>query len=74
MMKDIHNRMPVILNKTDEQAWLFEKDEKYLSQLLRPFDPAKMQAYQISSKINSPENNFAQVIERDENIQGSLGF
>ena len=73
-MNNIHNRMPVILNKHDEQAWLFENDEKYLMQLLQPFDAAKMQAYQISTKINSPENNSAEVIDKVENIQGSLEF
>jgi len=74
LMKDIHTRMPVILNKTDEQAWLFEKDEKYLTQLLQPFDATKMQAHQISTKLNSPQNNTTEIIEREENIQGSLGF
>ena len=74
VMDDIHNRMPVILNKTDEQAWLFEKDEKYLKQLLQPFDSAKMDAYQISTKINSPANNSDEVIKRVEDIQGSFEF
>jgi putative SOS response-associated peptidase YedK len=74
VMDNIHNRMPVILNKHDEQAWLFENDEKYLTQLLQPFDSAKMQAYQISAKINSPENNSAEVIEKVENTQSSLEF
>lgn len=74
LMKKIHNRMPVILNKNDEQAWLFEKDETYLKNLLQPFDASKMDAYQVSYKLNSPANNSSEIIERVEEVQGSLGF
>ena len=74
LMKEIHSRMPVILNKNDEQAWLFEKDEKYFRKLLQPFDALKMDAYQVSSKLNSPANNTSEIIERVEDVQGSLGF
>lgn len=74
LMQDIHSRMPVILNQHDEQAWLFEKDETYLKNLLQPFDASKMDAYQVSSKLNSPANNSSEIIERVENVQGRLGF
>lgn len=74
LMQDIHNRMPAILNKHDEQAWLFEKDELYLKKLLQPFDALKMDAYQVSSKLNSPANNSPEIIERVEDVQGRLGF
>ncbi len=74
LMQDIHSRMPVILNQHDEQAWLFEKDETYLKNLLQPFDASKMDAYQVSSKLNSPANNSSEIIERVENVQGRLEF
>jgi len=74
LMLDIHNRMPVILNKHDEQAWLFEKDETYLKSLLQPFDASKMDAYQISDKINLPQNNGIEIIEKYITPQGNLGF
>lgn len=74
IMKDIHNRMPVILNQHDEQAWLYEKDEIYLKKLLQPFNTTKMKAYQISDKVNSPINNTAEIIERFETGQGAFKF
>jgi len=74
LMKGIHNRMPVILNKNDEQAWLFEKDEIYLKKLLQPFDELKMDAYQISDKVNSPHNNGVEIIDKFVRSQSSLGF
>lgn len=74
LMRNIHNRMPVILNKHDEQAWLFENDEQYLKSLCQPFDALKMEAYQISPKVNSPLNNTLDIIEKYESEQTSLGF
>lgn len=74
LMKDIHNRMPVILNKNDEQAWLFEKDEIHLKKLLQPFDNKKMEAYEVSDKVNFPGNNTAEIIERYETGQGAFNF
>jgi putative SOS response-associated peptidase YedK len=74
LMKNIHNRMPVILNKYDEQAWLHENDEKYLKSLLQPFDALKMDAYRISEKVNSPINNTSNIIEKYEAEQTTLDF
>jgi putative SOS response-associated peptidase YedK len=74
LMKDIHNRMPVILNKNDEQAWLFENDILYLKSLLKPFDASKMESYIISDKVNSPSNNTASIIEKYSPPQASINF
>lgn len=63
LMDNIHNRMPVILKEEDENKWLNEKDEKALQKLLDPFDPDKMDAYTISKSVNSPANNFVEIIE-----------
>jgi putative SOS response-associated peptidase YedK len=63
LMKNIHHRMPAILSKNDERAWLFENDTDYLKTLLTPFDTDKMKAYTVSNKVNSPANNNAAIIE-----------
>lgn len=62
LCRDIHNRMPVILNPEDEDAWLKENDESLLKKLLVPFDANKMKAYAISKEVNSPRNNKAEII------------
>ncbi len=62
LMEHIHQRMPVILSKKDEQTWLYESNQKALLTLLKPFDASLMQAYPISKKINSPRNNSPDVI------------
>lgn len=72
LMKTIHNRMPVILNKNDEKAWLFENDPSFLKTLLKPYDPDIMGAYQISSMVNSPANNSPELIEEVKDGQNKL--
>jgi putative SOS response-associated peptidase YedK len=59
LMATIHNRMPVILNKEDEELWLnpdVVEPERLLS-LLTPYPEKEMEAYPISTKVNSPKNN-----------------
>lgn len=58
-MKPIHDRMPVILPKEAEQMWLDRsvEDKAALKQLLVPFDPNKLAAYEVSSLVNSPKND-----------------
>ncbi len=73
LMESIHNRMPVILPRESEEAWMKENDQTVLINMLKPFDENKMSAYSISKKINSPANNHKQlVIPVDEPEQGSL--
>lgn len=66
LMIDIHNRMPVILKREDEKAWLDPtiKDTKLLKEFLVPFDPNQMEAYQVSSLVNSPKNNSIELIQK----------
>ncbi len=62
LMKDIHDRMPVILAKENEKMWLEASDQNDLMELFRPFDETKMNAYQISMMVNSPRNNGKEII------------
>lgn len=65
MVKDIHDRMPVILNPKDERTWLDPSltDTHSLNQLLKPLDPNLMDAYEVSSLVNSPKNNSIELIQ-----------
>jgi putative SOS response-associated peptidase YedK len=63
MMKDIHERMPVILDNDDEMIWLddqFNTDKKM--SILKPYPSEKMKYYPVSSLVNSPVNNNLEVI------------
>lgn len=62
----IHNRMPVILEKQDEDTWLNpdETEPLLLAKLLRPYPAGEMEAHTVSRLVNSPANDTKEVIER----------
>ncbi len=62
LVEKIHDRMPVILPPEHEEAWLKEEDESVLKKLLVPFEPAKMEAYPVSKKVNSPKNDGPDIV------------
>lgn len=64
-MTKIHDRMPVILERKDEEAWLDPKNEdpRRLAKFLRPCPDEWLKAYEISALINSPKNNRPEVLE-----------
>ncbi|MEH7356967.1 SOS response-associated peptidase [Neobacillus drentensis] len=66
LMKDIHDRMPVILKREDEKIWLDPgiSDTTSLKPLLVPFDENEMETYEVSSLVNSPKNNSIELIQK----------
>ena len=68
LMRTIHDRMPVILRPEDEAAWLdhTNEDAAALHSLLEPYPPDMMDAYPVSTLVNSPTNDAPDVIIRAE--------
>lgn len=65
LLKLIHERMPVILDREGEDGWLnpeFTDTGKLLS-LLMPYPAQMMEAYDVSPLVNSPRNDLPQCIE-----------
>jgi putative SOS response-associated peptidase YedK len=53
-----HDRMPLIVKRTDWQRWLEPGSaEQPPIDLLRPFDAEHMKAWQVDKKINNVRNN-----------------
>jgi len=65
LMELIHDRMPVILHEKDEGMWLDPQlnDTDKLSTLLKPYPAKEMEAYKVSTFVNSPKNNSPKCIE-----------
>jgi putative SOS response-associated peptidase YedK len=64
LMSTIHNRMPVILEPDDEDAWLDQETSVAdLAKLLKPFHAKDLQEYVVSTAVNSPVNNSADLIK-----------
>jgi putative SOS response-associated peptidase YedK len=65
LMAPIHNRMPVILPATARDRWLDPGAEAVeLSELLAPLSPEKMEAYEVSTLVNSPRNDLPECTRR----------
>src|ERR1051326_5364853 len=58
LIRDIHDRMPVILRPEHYQRWLDagEKSPPELDPLLVPYPGEEMEAHTISTQVNSPKN------------------
>ena len=65
LMKPIHDRMPVILKPDEWKLWLDPKVEEgeVLQPLLDPYDTKLMDAYEVSTYVNSPAHDDPKVIE-----------
>lgn len=67
LVKKIHNRMPVILNEETEKTWLNDSLEQgKLLKILKPYSAEKMIMYPVSKKVNTPKNDFEEVIKEVE--------
>ena len=66
LLAAIHHRMPVILPGEAEELWLDASadDPGLLGQLLQPYDADAMEAYEVSTLVNSVRNDTPEVMAR----------
>ena len=57
LVAQIHPRMPVILPEQHHAAWLGETDDGNLNTLLVPYPADQMRVWEISPRVNSPNND-----------------
>jgi SOS response associated peptidase (SRAP) len=58
LVEGIHDRMPVMLMSEDYDRWLAPTTSvRDLKALLKPYDPALMEAYAVSRAVNSVKND-----------------
>lgn len=59
LMRDIHDRMPVILPADRYHRWLDPtmRDPARAMELLKPFDPKLMRCYAVSTRVNTVAND-----------------
>jgi putative SOS response-associated peptidase YedK len=58
-MASIHNRMPLILAQPDYAEWIdaAPRSAESLAHLIRPYPAELMQAYAVTTLVNSPNND-----------------
>jgi putative SOS response-associated peptidase YedK len=65
LMAPIHNRMPVILQRQDYGQWLdpAPRASATLNHLIRPFPDELLEAYRVSTLVNSPANDSPECVQ-----------
>jgi putative SOS response-associated peptidase YedK len=61
---DVHDRMPMILDRDDYEQWLDPglKAPSTFTELLKPYPAKKMRSYPVSQLANSPKNEKLECI------------
>lgn len=71
-MAPVHDRMPVLFHAEEQwKAWLEEKDQEVMNELLRVPSNGILDMYAVSTKVNSVRNNGAelhQAIEEERDL------
>ena len=64
-VSEIHDRMPVILNRQMEKKWLDNyTSESDLLSMLQPYSSDQMMSYTVSPLVNSVENDVPSIIRK----------
>lgn len=70
LMRELHDRMPVILAKDTMQLWLnTETPTQALRTLFEPFPAEEMEAYQVSTLVNSTHNNSPDCLIKKDSLK-----
>ena len=69
LLKQVHDRMPVIIEKKDEKKWLGqETDIDELQALIKPYPEKLMKKSQVTEFVNSVKNNSPKCIEAQQTL------
>ena len=65
LMSQLHERMPVILQRDDEEEWLDREvtDPAQVQRLLGPYPAEEMEAVPVSRKVNNVRNDGPELLE-----------
>ncbi|MFZ4520833.1 MAG: SOS response-associated peptidase [Bacteroidales bacterium] len=63
LMIQIHDRMPVILRREDEQRWIAPQPDPTLVELLQPYPEEEMEAWPVSKLVNTVVNDGPEILE-----------
>ena len=66
LLSRIHNRMPVIYDRIMGRQWLEQSvsDPLVLSLIMQPVASERLDAYEVSTLVNSPDNDSPECVRR----------
>jgi putative SOS response-associated peptidase YedK len=60
----IHDRMPVILHRDDEQRWISPQADPSLAGLMKPYPAEMMEAWPVAKLVNSTKNDVPEIVNQ----------
>jgi putative SOS response-associated peptidase YedK len=73
VLKPIHPRMPVILDKENMFHWLDDQPQQQLIDMMKPYPAEKMDFHMVSKAVNSPFNETEDCIKKISPRSGFFG-
>lgn len=74
-MRDIHHRMPVVLDAAAVNEWLSpEADDGRLQELINSAETMDFQAHEVSTLVNSPTNDLPECLDPVEEEAPTLAL
>ncbi len=78
LLKEVHNRMPVILSRENEERWLSRTPtaRQDLSSILAPYPASAMAMVPVSDRVNNPavdDERLVQPLDSHTGTQTNLG-
>ena len=66
LLQEVHDRMPVILHRSQYEGWLtaLPAERRRLKEMLEPFEAELMTGYEVSLMVNNPRNDTPACAER----------
>ena len=62
-MKEVHNRMPVILSPEEHQQWLEAESREEIEPLLHPYHDGGLLMFEVSKDVNNVRNNSKELLK-----------
>ena len=71
LVREIHDRMPVVVTREKYAGWLdpHNQDADGLLAMLKPADPQPLTMHLVSRKVNSPRNDGPELLDRVDSEQ-----
>ena len=63
LVAGVHNRMPVILDKTTCWGWLADQPADALQAMLIPYPTEKMRSHAVGLTVNNPRNDTVECVQ-----------
>ncbi len=63
VVKPVHERMPIVLDKHQMFDWLQDRPQKELVGMMQPYPVEKMKSFMVGKAVNSPFNDTPECVE-----------